>query len=72
MADRRQSPHHTQSRQSTDRQPENVEQEVEVNVVGDKEDDAVAKQTITLTTNVSFVYNSSTKTSHKFEFCSNV
>lgn len=44
------SPHHTQSGQSSNQQPEHVEQEVEVDVVGDEKDDAVTEQTVTLAT----------------------
>lgn len=49
-ADGKRSPHHSQSGKSSEQQPEDVEQEVEVDVIGDEEDDTVTKQAVTLTT----------------------
>ncbi len=44
------SSYHAQSGQSSKHQPEDIKQEVEMNVVGDEEDDTVTKQTVTLMT----------------------
>ena len=42
--------YHAQRGQSSNQQPQDVEQEVEVDVVGDQEDDAVTKQSVALAT----------------------
>lgn len=42
------NPHHAQSGESSQQQPQNVEQEVEVDVVGNKQHHTVTKQTVTL------------------------
>lgn len=43
-------PHHAQRRQSSQQQPQEVEEEVEVDVVGDQQHQAVTKQAVTLGT----------------------
>lgn len=49
-ADGKCSTHHAQSGQSSHQQPEDIEQEVEVDVVCDEEDGTVTEQTVTLMT----------------------
>lgn len=49
-ADGKRQAHHAQCGQAAEQQPQPVEQEVEVDVVGDEEDDAGTKQAVTLAT----------------------
>ena len=44
------SPHHAQRGEPSEQEPEEVEEGVEVDVVGDEEDHTVAKQPVTLGT----------------------